>query len=61
MSVTGFTHRLTPPHGTVADLDVAVEEDVGVRAAHELEHLNPEHGFWTLAILQHAQGLFIRQ
>lgn len=59
MSVAGFTHRLTPPHGTVADLDVAVEEDVGVRAADKLEHLNSEHGFGTLAILQHAQGLFI--
>lgn len=59
MSVTGFTHRLTQPRGAVADLDVAVEEDVGVRAAHKLEHLNPEGGLWTLAILQYAQRLLI--
>lgn len=59
MSVAGFTHRLTQPRRAVADLDVAVEEDVAVRAANELEHLNPEHGLCTLAILQHAEGLFI--
>lgn len=59
MSVTGFTHRLTQPCGAVTDLDIAVEEDVGVRATHELEHLNPEGGLWTLAILQHAQRLLI--
>lgn len=45
----------------MADLDVAVEEDVGVGAAHELEHLYPEHGLRTLAVLQHAQGLFVQQ
>lgn len=54
-----FTHRLAQPHGVVADLDVAMEEDVGVRAADKLEHLYPEHCLWTLAILQHTQGLFI--
>lgn len=61
MSVTGFTHRLTQPRRAVTDLHVAVEEDIGIRAADELEHLNPEGGLWTLAILQHAQRLFIRQ
>lgn len=59
MSVTGFTHRLTQARSAVTDLDVAVEEDVGVRATDELEHLNPEHGLWTLAVPQHAQRLFI--
>lgn len=59
MSVTGFTHRPTQPRGAVTDLDVAVEEDVGVRAADKFEHLNPEGGLWTLAILLHAQRLCI--
>lgn len=54
-----LTHRLARPNGVVADLDVAMEEDVGVRATDKLEHLYPEHGLWTLAILQHTQGLFI--
>lgn len=56
-----LTHRLAQPWGVVADLDVAVEEDVGVRAADKLKHLYPEHGLWTLAVLQHTQCLFIRQ
>lgn len=56
-----LTHRLARPHGVVADLDVAMEEDVGVRAADELEHLYPERGLRTLAVLQDAQGLLIRQ
>lgn len=54
-----LTHRLAQPHGVVADLDVAMEEDVCVRAADKLEHLYPEHGLRTQAVLQHAQGLFI--
>lgn len=54
-----LTHRLAQPHAVVADLDVAVEEDVGVRAADKLEHLYPERGLRTLAVLQHAQGLFV--
>lgn len=54
-----LTHRLAQPHGVVADLDVAMEEDVCVRAADKLEHLYPEHGLWTMAVLQHTQGLFI--
>lgn len=54
-----LTHRLAQPRGVVADLDVAVEEDVGVGAADKLEHLYPERGLWTLAILQHAQGLLV--
>lgn len=56
-----LTHRLALPHAAVADLDIAVQEDVGVGAAHELEHLYPEHGLGTLAIRQHAQGLWVRQ
>lgn len=59
MSVTGLTHRLTQPCAAVTDLDVAVEEDVSVRATDKLEHLNPEGGLWTLAILLHAERLFI--
>lgn len=54
-----LTHRLTQARGVVADLDVAMEEDVGVRAADKLEHLYPERGLRALAILQHTQGLFI--
>lgn len=56
-----LTHRLAQPRGVVADLDVAVEEHVGVRGADKLEHLYPEHGLGTLAVLQHTQGLLIRQ
>lgn len=56
-----LTHRLAQPHGVVADLDVAMEEHIGVRGADKLEHLYPEHGLRTLAILQHTQGLFVRQ
>ncbi len=56
-----LTHRLARPHSVVADLDVAVEEDVGVRASDKLEHLYPERGLGTLAVLQHAQGLCIGQ
>lgn len=54
-----LTHRPTQPRGVVADLDVAMEKDIGVRAADKLEHLYPEHGLWALAILQHTQSLFI--
>lgn len=61
MSVAGFTHRLTQPHGAVTDLDVAVEEDVGVRATDKLEHLDPEQGLRALAVPQHAQGLLVPQ
>lgn len=49
-------HWLADPCRTGADLDVAVEEDIGVGAAHELEHLDPEHGLWSLTIPQHLQG-----
>lgn len=56
-----LTHRLAEPRCVVADLNIAVKEDVAVRASHKLEHLNPEHGLWTLAILQHTQGLFVCQ
>lgn len=55
-----LTHRLAQPWGVVADLDVAVQEDVRVRAANKFEHLYPEHGLWTLAVLQDTQGLFVR-
>ena len=54
-----LTHRLAQAWGAVADLDVAVEEDVSVRPADELKHLYPEHGLRALAILHNAQGLFI--
>lgn len=54
-----LTHRLAQPWAVVADLDVAVEEDVSVGAADKLKHLYPEHGLWTLAILQNTQGLFV--
>lgn len=56
-----LTHRLAKPRRVVADLDIAVEENVAVRAADKFEHLYPEHGLWTLAILQDTQGLFIWQ
>lgn len=56
-----LTHRLARPHGVVADLDVAVEEDVGVGAADKLEHLDPEQGLGSLAVPQHAQGLLVGQ
>lgn len=56
-----LTHRLARPRGVVADLDVAVEEDVGVGAADKLEHLYPEQGLGSLAVPQHAQGLLIGQ
>lgn len=56
-----LTHRLARPHGVVADLDVAVEEDIGVGAADKLEHLYPEQGLSSLAIPQHAQGLLAGQ
>lgn len=56
-----LTHRLARPHGVVADLDVAVEEDVGVGAADKLEHLYPEQGLGSLAVPQHAQGLLVGQ
>lgn len=52
------THRLTP---FMADLDVAVKEDVGVRAADKLKHLYPEHGTWAPTVLQHTQSLFAGQ
>lgn len=45
----------------MADLDVAVEEDVGVGAAHKLEHSYPEQGLGPLAVPQHAQGLLVGQ
>lgn len=54
-----LTHRLAQPHAVAADLDVAVEEDVGVRAADKLEHLYPERGLRTLAVPQLAQDLFV--
>jgi len=56
-----LTHRLAQPWAVVADLDVAVEEDVSVRAADKLKHLYPEHGLWTLAVPQNTQGLLVRQ
>lgn len=56
-----LTHGLARPHGVVADLDVAVEEDVRVGAADKLEHLYPEHGLRALAVPQHAQGLLAGQ
>lgn len=56
-----LTHRLARPHGVVADLDIAVEEDIGVGAADKLEHLYPEQGLGSLAIPQHAQGLLVGQ
>lgn len=56
-----LTHRLARPHSVVADLDVAVEEDVGVGAADKLEHLYPEQGLGSLAVPQHAQGLLVGQ
>lgn len=59
--MSSLTHRLTRPHGVVADLDVAVEEDVGVGAAHKLEHLYPEQSLGSLAVPQHAQGLLVGQ
>lgn len=45
----------------MADLDIAVQEDVSVRAADKLKHLYPEHGLWTLAVLQDAESLFVGQ
>lgn len=56
-----LTHRLAEPRRVVADLDIAVKEDIAVRAADKFKHLYPEHGLWTLAILQDAQGLFVWQ
>lgn len=58
-ALRALTHRLARPHGVVADLDVAVEEDVGVGAADKLEHLYPEQGLGSLAVPQHAQGLAV--
>lgn len=55
------THRLTQTRTTVADLDVAVKEDVGIRAADKLKHLYPERGLWALTVLQHAQSLVVGQ
>lgn len=55
------THRLTQTGTTVADLDVAVKEDIGVRAADKLKHLYPERGLWALTVLQDAQSLVVGQ
>lgn len=45
----------------MADVDVAVQEDVGVGAAHKFEHLDPERGVSAAAVLQHAQGFLVCQ
>lgn len=45
----------------MADLDIAVQEDVSVRAADKLKHLYPEHGLWTFAVLQDTESLFVGQ
>lgn len=45
----------------MADLHVAVEEDVGVGAAHKLKHLYSERGVGALAVLQDAQSLSVLQ
>lgn len=58
---TQLTHRPARPRAAVADLHVAVEEDVGVGAAHKFKHLHAERGVCAVAVLQDPQSLQVLQ